>query len=179
MNKTQYLQIKKPWRIFGSIEDFRLFTGRRTAETYHEYYLKRILKQQFNVNSKYAKQAYYMYLKKVLRSFFRYELQLQPYHVNLYPYYQTLKGVYLRDTIFHSKQLNLLGFDGYTIIRRNFGPKVLNSVDSDKYGLMLYGGLNYFFKPARYKYSLLPNLENLTEIFNDNFKHAAYMRNIV
>lgn len=100
MRMTKFLQVKKPWRMLDRVEDFRTYTGRHTVEAYRAYYITKLLKQQYNVHNKYLKQVNSLFFKLFLKNNFRLNLQLQPYQLFMYPYFQSFKAVYLKDTVF-------------------------------------------------------------------------------
>jgi hypothetical protein len=174
----KFLQVKKPWHILDSIEDFRTYTGRQTVDAYYMYYLTKLFKQQYNVNNRYIKQLQYLFFKKIYRNNFRGNLQLQPYQITMYPYYQALKGVYLKDTIFHVQYSNQSSYNGLVVLKKNFNSKLLKNTKFFKNESLFYGGLNYIFRPKVYKYGIQPRINNLSENLNALFKGTASFKNI-
>jgi hypothetical protein len=175
----KFLQVRKPWHILDSIEDFRTYTGRQTVDAYYMYYLTKLFKQQYNVNNRYIKQLQYLFFKKIFRNNFRNNLQLQPYQITMYPYYQALKGVYLKDTAFYSQYFSQNDYKGLVILKKNFDSKLLNNTKNVNNKLLFYGGLNYIFRPNTYKYGVQPKISSLTEKLNVLFKGTASFKNII
>jgi len=97
----------------------------------------------------------------------------------MYPYYQALKGVYLKDTVFHSQYSNQSNFKGLVLLKKNFNSKLLNNVNTVKYETLFYGGLNYIFKPNLYKYGVQLKISNLSENLNTLFKGTASFKNVI
>lgn len=179
MKKMTYLQVKKPWRMLDNSEGFRTYTGRQTVDAYYAYYLTKLFKQQHNVNNRYMKHMYYLILKSFIRSHFRRNLQVQPYQLVMYPFYQVFKPVYLKDTVFNAQFISQNEYRGFTITKKIFNFKFIKNTNSLKYTSLLYGGKNYIISPEKYKYGIYLRMTSTADKLNDMFKKTASFKNII
>jgi len=150
-----------------------------TLDAYYASFLIKLYRQQYNVHSRYAKHLAALCIKKAAQYNFRKNLQLQPYFTVMYPSYQTMKGVYLKDTLFQAHLANITDLKSTSVLKKHFTPKLIGSVKGLSYPNKFYGGLNYIFKPFVYKYGKIPRATYLGASLNDNFKGSASLKNII
>jgi len=143
------------------------------------YYLTKLFRQQYNVNNKYFKHLGNLYFKKTLQTNFRLKFQLQPYQVIMHPYFQGLKTVYLKDTIFNTQYTLQSSLEGHTVLKKYFYTKTLKNNVGLNFFQVFYGGSNFALRPKTYKYAILPNVHNFAGDLNPLFKNAAAFKNIV